>query len=171
MVYILIEESAQCWSKEELGTMKKIAFGIVALLVIITASCEGDNDIVVTFDGTECKVSGPSEIEIGEQIFVGRNLSDLDANFTVVRVATETGITWQDHLDYWEEVDNWFFELDPPWSRYVPHSMVSTEGDEEVWEYKFISEGLYAIEWWTTMDIPRDVWVCPPLEVKEAAAE
>ena len=151
--------------------MKKLALVIVALLIIFTASCESDDEIVVTFDGNECKVSGPSEIETGKQIFVTRNLTDLDTNFYVVRLATEEGKTFQDYLDYYEDRD-WLFEgKAPPWVHPAGlESLVSIDGNEEVWERNIMVGGLYMLTWFATEE-PRDIWVCPPLEVKEATTE
>lgn len=150
--------------------MKKLALGIVVLLIIIAVSCEGDNDIVLTFDGTECKVSGPSEIGTGDQIIVVKNLSGRPGTIEIDRLATETGVTWQDNLDYFGEPGSEHQVVTAPWLQLVKsRSMVSSEEDEEVWDYRFTLEGLYQIEWITLGSFPSKIWICAPLEVKEAA--
>ena len=39
------------------------------------------------------------------------------------------------------------------------------------WDYRFTLEGLYQIEWITLGSFPSKIWICAPLEVKEAAVE
>ena len=153
--------------------MRKSAFLVFALLVIITVSCEGkdEGDIIFTFDGEECTYSGPSEVDPGTHPIVQRNLTDLNAGFYIERLHTEKGKTVEDWIEYNEAIEDWYYSTPPPYVSAVgTTSYVSSNDQDAIWEWELKPGKVYVAGFYTHTE-HRDLFLCPPLEMKEGVTE
>jgi hypothetical protein len=139
----------------------------VLILAFLSASCTSNTDMVVTFDGNECKFEGPTEVEVGDQIVKEINTSGVLGRAHICR-GGEVPV-WQDTLDYIGQPGsdvNW-----PTYCLNTPHSsVVDADTNELVKEYKLRFDGQYHIIWTHNND-PFLKWPCAPFEVIEAAIE
>jgi hypothetical protein len=125
----------------------------------------------VTFDGTECTVSGSTELPPGRYSFVLKNLSEEDASLLIFRLPD--GKAFQDLLDLQSEPGEWVSK--PDWAIDAVETGVAwyKEDGGEVHTYMFINEGEYALVIWR---MPAEatqpgIWFCAPFWVKEDASE
>jgi hypothetical protein len=125
----------------------------------------------VIFDGTECTVSGSTELTAGTYSFVLKNLSEEDVIFIVRRLTD--GKTFQDLLGLQSEPGEYIPR--PDWVAPVVERGIARQKPDggEVHTYKLISEGEYAISLWSyaTATTPLRIWFCAPFWVKEAPSE
>ena len=121
----------------------------------------GPEPIVITFDGNECTVTGPTEIPTGNYPFVWNDLSEeQNSDFWVCRLLE--GKTYQDVLDLQSEPGEYF----PKESWWVhPPGYYSTTAD--VWIFIFDEAGDYFIFEATK----HNAWMCAPFTVIEAPSE
>jgi hypothetical protein len=127
----------------------------------------------VIFDGTECTVSGSTELTAGTYSFVLRDLSEEDVNVLVMRLTD--GKTFQDLLDLQSEPGEHVPRPLTDWLAPVEERGTAWQKPDggEVHTYKLINEGEYAVVLWsfaTTTTPPRD-WLCAPIWVKEVPSE
>jgi hypothetical protein len=122
--------------------------------------------IEVTFDGTECTVSGSTELPIGEYSFVYKDLSEENVPFWVARLLD--GRTFQDLLDLQSEPGEYYPK--PSWTVYPSGSWTWNESiDAGVYTFSLDKEGEYATA--VGGDFPPSLWLCAPLWVIEAPSE
>lgn len=142
-------------------------FLLILFLVFLSASCTSTTDMVITFDGNECKFEGPTEVEKGVQIVKEINTSGVVGKAHICRVGD--GPVWQDTLDYIGEPGS-----EVNWPTYCINQLSSTVVDadtnEVVKEYKLRFDGQHHIVWTYNND-PFLKWPCAPFEVIEAATE
>ena len=138
------------------------------LLVLLSSGCASDNTLNVSFDGDECVLSGPSDLETGAHLITVENSSENQGWMRICR--GDKGYVWQDILDFDfsddEDIDT---ELEwPPWCQGFPASSVaSADSNQVVYEYKLTHEGQYFVVW--EQNEPDAVWPCAPLTVQDAA--
>ena len=124
----------------------------------------GPEMIVVTFDGDECTVSGPTELPVGEHGIVLNNLTGELGNLGLGQLID--GHMYQDLLD---------LKIEPggPTNNSWVRAVITTHTWSELkgYEYSFSLDeaGEYAI--WVYGANPVSVWICAPLEVIEAPSE
>ena len=122
--------------------------------------------IVVTFDGNECTVSGPTELPTGEHSFL---LKDLSGQRQVLYVGhLLDGKTFQDLLDRQSEPG----EYVPKVSWVIHAGKIGTERIAEgelVYTFSLNKEGEHAI--YLGAADPLSLWFCAPLKVMEAPSE
>ena len=140
-------------------------------LVIGALACSVDRfdrDLVVTFDGSECLYSGPSDIETGAHMVTIKNQTELTGWLRICRA--DEGKVWQDVLDF-EFTPDPNPEGDlywPAWCEEFPvTSFVNANADNVLYEYEFVHEGQYFVIW--EKNKPEGAWPCSPLTVREAA--
>jgi hypothetical protein len=125
----------------------------------------------VIFDGTECTVSGSTELPPGRYSFVLKDLSEEDVHLFVSRLTD--GKTFQDLLDLQSEPGEYVPEQD--WLNHTvePGSAWNKPDGGEVHTYIFIEEGEYAVSLWSweTETTPMKIWFCAPFWVKEDPSE
>jgi hypothetical protein len=159
---------------------QRVIWGILATLLLVgcgaptaTLISEPSPEPIVevgevTFNGTECIVSIPTELQPGRYSFVLKNLSEEEVGFYVSRLTD--GKTFQDLLDFQNEPGD-----------YVPHhnwiknavglgSAWQKPDGGEVYSFKLISEGEYVVSVWI-LETPESegmkIWFCAPFWVKE----
>lgn len=141
---------------------------LALFLVLMSASCASDTDIVITFDGNECIYEGPTEVETGNQIIKVRNTSGANGSLDVCRI--NEGFGWQDTLDFIGEPGS-----EVEWPHYCPSgaasNVVDADSNEVVHEYKLRYAGEYHAFWKQTGPLPQKTWPCAAFDVIEAAAE
>jgi hypothetical protein len=150
-------------------TTSSIGLILVLLLVLLTG-CASDDSLKVSFDGSECVLSGPAEVEADAHLIDVQNTTEGKGWLRVCW--TKEGYTWQDILDFDftddEDVDDrieW-----PPWCLGNPSSSVaSADEDSVVYEYKLRQEGMYFFLW--EQDDPEIAFRCGPLSVVKPEAE
>jgi len=122
--------------------------------------------IVVTFDGNDCTVTGPTELPTGEHSFL---LKDLSGQRQVLYVShLLDGKTFQDMLDLQSEPGEWYPK--PSWVIHPgrrPTERIA-EG-EHLYTFVLNKEGEHSIELYASS--PRSLWFCAPLKVMEAPSE
>ena len=145
--------------------MKKFAICISLLIVtlLITACASSDEGIEIIWDGYECTVSGPTELPLGEQEFVYKNLSEEELDLWVGRFIG--GHTFQEYLDLQGEPGEYY---EPP-SWVVEPNQKGTGGDAseggEFFTLTLDIEGEYAFV--LGSGGPLSAWNCTPqLKVK-----
>ena len=156
--------------------MKKntvVKLGIVVtmlLLFFLSSACASDNTLKVSFDGNECVLSGPSDLETGAHLIEVQNTSEYQGWMRICR--GDDGYIWQDVLDHDFRDDS---DVDddiewPTWCQGFPSSSVaSVESNNVVYEYKLRQEGLYFIIW--DQNEPEAAWPCALLTVRKAVVE
>jgi len=140
------------------------------LLVIFASACSGNDNIKVTFDGDECVLSGPSDLETGAHLITVLNSSEYQGWMLICQA--DKGKVWQDILDFdYDDGADSDTELEwPPWCLGFPSSSVaSADSDQVVYEYSLRHEGQYFVVW--EQNEPDAVWPCAPLTVRTAAVQ
>ena len=116
---------------------------------------------VVTFDGTECTVSGPSEVQTGYYSFELIDTSGLNVGMWPVRL--ENGKTFQDLLDGQSEPGEWYPQ--PVW---VIHPFYFTD-EQQLLTTNLNKPGEHALD--VGSDTPQSLWFCgPPFQVVEVSS-
>ena len=144
----------------------------LALLLgtVSTAACTADNEMTLTFDGTNCVYEGPSELATGSYQITGIDTSEIQGWVSICR--GDEGYSWQDMLDHDftddDDVDK-FIEW-PSWCLAKPSkSVLESDEGRTVNEYKFRHPGLYFLLW---EEINQNAaWKCAPLTVVKATSE
>jgi hypothetical protein len=125
----------------------------------------------VVFDGTECTVSGSTELLPGGYSLVLKDLSEKDVHLLVRRLTD--GKTFQDLLKLQSEPGG--HTPMPDWVAPVVERGIAWQEPDggEVHTYELISEGEYAIILWSfaTATTPLGTWFCAPFCVSEARSE
>ena len=121
--------------------------------------------IEVTFDGTECTVSGPTELPTGDHKFVLKDLSEQNQVLYVSLLLD--GKTYQDLLDLQSEPGEYYPK--PSWVVHTKGGMRRNAKGEHVWTYSLDIEGEHAI--YLGSAFPHSLWFCAPLKVIEAPSE
>lgn len=130
---------------------------LLGLLALLTACTE--ESFTVTFDGTECTLSGPKEIKTGEYPFFVENQAEYTLWVGVWYPQGEN--TNLDFIDLQRE-PGLYFPV-PSWgifskSKYSPQ--------EDVYIYFLDEVGEYSIFLWRLED-PKHLWICPSIQVVE----
>ncbi len=132
---------------------------VLVVMVLSLGGCKSgelDQDIILTFDGEECKYEGPSVATEGDRVMTLKNTTEHESYLVVVKL--DEGKTWQDLIDFVGEPGSV-----PGWLPGVSTVMTSTDPDNpEVREYS-LQNGLYAI---FCVDFEDRIWPAAPLEVK-----
>ncbi len=136
---------------------------LLGLIALLTACTE--ESFTVTFDGTECTLSGPREINTGEYPFFVENLAeyplivyvrylqDENTNLDFVDLQREPGMLFP--IPYWAS---------PTISKYSPQEDVYIHVLDEVGEYSIsLERGMVA----NILGDTRHIWICPPIQVVE----
>ena len=121
--------------------------------------------IVVTFDGNECTVSGPTELPTGEHSFLVKDLSGQRLLLYVSRLVD--GKTFQDMLDLQSEPGEYYSK--PSWVIYPGRTSERIAEGEDLFTFSLDKEGEHAI--YLFGDWPLSLWFCAPLKVMEAPSE
>ena len=121
--------------------------------------------IEVTFDGTECTVSGPTELPTGDHKFVLKDLSEQNQVLYVSLLLD--GKTYQDLLDLQSEPGEYYPK--PRWSVHTTGGMRRNAKGENVYTFSLDIEGEHAI--YLGSAFPHSLWFCAPLKVIEAPSE
>ncbi|MGD2252168.1 MAG: hypothetical protein PVF70_04555 [Anaerolineales bacterium] len=149
------------WGKEiKMNPSRKVAsWSIMLVTILALVSCApaaADREIVITFDGQECRYEGPSVVNEGDRIITLNNIAEHDVDLTVVRI--DEGKTWQDVL---ENLDAFTIGTPPTWTTFVRTELIS---DNPAARKYTLTEGIYAIICWSTS--PLGGWPAASLEVK-----
>ena len=139
--------------------MKVWTLCVLVVMVLSLGACKSgeiDQDIMITFDGEECKYEGPSEATSGDRVMTLKNTTEHDSYLQVVKL--DEGTTWQDMLDFIGEPGS-----APGWLPGVSSVMTTAVRDNpEAREYS-LQDGLYGI---FCVDFEDRIWPAAPLEVK-----
>jgi len=123
----------------------------------------------VTFDGNDCTVSGPTELQAGEHTFIFVDHADVRGELWLVYL--EDGKTFQDHLDGQSEPGEWYPK--PSWVQY--DSRVARESqwsngkrvDTETWDLFQVGEHTILCY----VGFPQLLWFAAPVMVVEPTSE
>lgn len=123
--------------------------------------------IEVTFDGSECVVTGPTELPMGEYDFILKDLSEENVDLWVSLL--RDGKTFQDLLDRQSEPGEYLPK--PSW---VLHDSSIRRGwnesvDGEVFTFMLNKEGEHAI--YIGGYSPETLWFCAPIMIIEASSQ
>jgi hypothetical protein len=156
-------------------TRAYVVYVVIAATALAVASCsetQVGERIEVTWNGTECTVSGPAELPAGEHTFVLYDLDKQIANLAVSRLVQ--GKTFQDMLDKQDEPGEDFAW--PSWARAaILRAAPSKEADGgEVRVFFLKNEGEYAMHLRICLIdptspvgtiCPEHIWPCGSLQV------
>lgn len=121
----------------------------------------------ITFDGSECKHSIPSELEPGKYSFVLHNITEADIKFWPVHI--DEGFTIQDFRELQSEPGEWFGL--PRWAQQPPK--LAQRWDESLgglfYTFLMYEAGGYSTAVGSIN--PDRLWLCPPFQVFEASPE
>jgi hypothetical protein len=116
---------------------------------------------VVTFNGEECSVLGPTEVPTGDYNFVLKNLSDYNLRMGVVRLID--GKTFQDVVDFQGEPGRY-----TPFVPFISFPFYYTS-DHKVYTYSLDKAGEHYIG---VQDSKKThLWLCAPFQVIESRSE
>jgi hypothetical protein len=130
---------------------------LLGLLALLTACTE--KSFTVTFDGTECTLSGPREIKTGEYPFFVENLAEYTLKVYVRYLHDEN--TNLDFIGLQRE-PGMLFSI-PNWAS-PSKSLYSSQ--EDVYIHFLDDVGEYSISLERGSD-PHHIWICPPIQVVE----
>ena len=117
---------------------------------------------VVTFDGSECTVSGPGEVSTGKYNFVLNDISG-EENVRIMVARLEEGRTFQDLINIQSEPGEDF-----SYGSWISIPFMFTV-DHIVYTYYLDTPGEHAIE--VGSFVPHNLWLCAPLRVVGAPSE
>jgi len=142
----------------ELKTILLQTVIIISSLMLIIA-CKPTTEIVVTFDGEECTVSGPSVLPAGEHSFILNDISEKKVDLWVGRLLE--GKTVQDLFDEQGEPSVWWPK--PSWFYYTQQIGTEQINDNggEVWTYSLNEEAEYVIYVGIYKKDTKNLWFCP----------
>ena len=132
---------------------------IIAFSLILIIVCKPTAEIVVTFDGEECTVSGPSVLSTGSHSFILNDLSDKKVDLWIGRLLE--GKTVQDLFDeqgepsVWWPKPNWFY-----YTQQIGTEWINDNGGE-VWTYSLNEEAEYVIYVGIYKKDTKNLWFCP----------
>jgi hypothetical protein len=139
----------------------------IILIAFLLVGCSADK-IEITFDGSNCTVTGPTSLPVGEHQFVLKNLSEKNYSFWVSRLIK--GHTFQDLLDEQGEPGQYVFSL----TNWVSWSSITGfeygKNGEEIYTIYLGSEGEYAIYLFDSQ-AEEEIWLCAPLQVNKKSSE
>jgi hypothetical protein len=115
----------------------------------------------VTFDGTDCAVTGPVEVPIGDYLFSLKNESDQKVDIAVTHLID--GHTYRDLLDRQSEPGEPFVKV------YWMSQPYYFTRDHKVWNYSLDEPGEHAVL--VLKHVFEGVWICAPFDVIEATDE
>lgn len=152
----------------------RVIWSVLAVLLLVGCGSPTEEQIVVTFDGNECTVSGPSELAVGVQPFIFINSTEKTLSFNVNQLLD--GHTYQDLVD---RINQQGSKLDsggadtPEWFSmdvvvFVGIEKDETTGDETI-SLRIKKEGDYAIYLYDALQ--QTIYLCGPLTMVEAPPE
>ena len=118
---------------------------------------EKPEPISLVFDGTECTLSGPTEIPAGEHPIFVDNQAEYELNLFVRRLLD--GKTNQDFLDLQSE-SGFFFTI-PNW---VKNSLYQFSPELKTQVHFLDEAGEYVVSLERGFE-PKHIWICPPIRV------
>lgn len=144
---------------------------IIGIMMTSCANNEAGKELIATFDGNECKLTGLTELPIGEYSILHINTADYWTEFGVRKILEE-GITYQDILDLQPTPGTYFFNDPPPsWKKDFKKDMkfIQVEWDETrggyLYTYSFDSIGEYYTR---VLSITEEgYWFCGPIIIAE----
>lgn len=160
-----------------------IRYLVIGLLIVLFPSCGTPTSaptatptltpdpfaeaIEVIFDGKECVVIGPSELPVGKNSFILKDLSDKKVDIWVSLLSD--GKTFQDLVDQQNEPGEYFPK--PDW---VHHTSFIRGGwndlvEGAVFTFIFTNEGEHAI--YVGGYRPETLWFCAPIMIIEASSQ
>ena len=153
---------------------QRLIWGGLAVLLLVGCGSPSEEQLVITFDGNECVVSGPSELAVGEQPIILKNTTE--KNLTLGFNQFLDGHTYQDLVDHLNQLGG---KADisgsdrPDWVNFRATSFMGyekgeTTGEEIITLY-IKNEGDHGIELYEIAT--ETVWLCGPIEVVEAPPE
>ena len=120
---------------------------------------------VVTFDGNECTLSGPTEVPPGEYPFFINNQSDLDIPFQSVRYFQDEK-TYQDVLELQNEPGEHFAM--PGWTLEAQYYF-SAAYETNTYILDTIGEHFFYLDYnWKGISF---LWLCPPFQVVDVPSK
>jgi len=155
------------------------SFQLLALLLLVISACSSESgstattlaaptpgapvaesDYAASFDGNECAVDGPTELDPGSYSFLLTNLSDKDVDLFVIRFSPDK--TLQDAFDYQGETGRW--KPKPSWLQYTTDLGSSMTDAGEVFDIRLNVAGEHAVYVTTYYTAPneRQLWNCSP---------
>jgi hypothetical protein len=139
---------------------------LLAVVLVMTACIgnEGGNELIATFDGNDCRMTGPSELPVGEHPILSVDNSGIYAEFTCNRFLN--GKSYQDLLDA-QPSPGEFFErpsfvteiqlIDFEWNK-SRRGYVST--------FNFDTPGDYSCYFWKRQQAQSaGTWLCGPIKI------
>ncbi|MFC1527493.1 hypothetical protein ACFL5D_01955 [Candidatus Neomarinimicrobiota bacterium] len=132
---------------------------IIIFLLMLLSACTSSSEIIVTFDGKKCTMSGPSVLLIGEHSFILNDKSDKKVDLWIGRLLE--GKTVQDLYDGQGEPSVWFPK--PNWFYYTQQIGTEWINDNggEVWTYSLKEEAEYVIYVGIYQKDKKNLWFCP----------
>jgi hypothetical protein len=133
----------------------------VILIAVLVVGCNA-NKVEITFDGSNCTVTGPTSLSVGEHQFVLKNLSGKNFGFWVSRLKGDH--TFQDLLDEQGEPGRYYLSL-TNWVTLSSTTEYEYGNDgEAIYTIYLGSEGDYAIYLFDSAT-HEETWLCAPLQV------
>lgn len=135
----------------------------------IAAAQAVDAGIEVTFDGSECIVSGPTELPVGEYHFVLENLRK--PHYLLYMARFVDGKTFQDLLDLQSEPGEYVpYDSRSSWFVETINTVEWNESNSTyVYTFFLDKEGEYYIQ--LGRSVSQDLWYCGSLMVTEVPSD
>ena len=140
---------------------------VVILIAVMLVGCRADR-VEITFDGSNCTVTGPTSLPAGENQLVLKNLSEEKFGFWVSKILGDH--TFQDLLDEQGEPGRFFSSFTNRVSGGSITGLEYGENGEEIYTIYTGTEGEYAIYLYDQVS-EEYIWLCGPLQVTKSSSE
>ena len=153
---------------------RRMIWAVLAVLLLVGCGSPSEDQPVITFNGNECTVSGPSELAIGVQPFIFKNTTEKNMTLGVNQLLD--GHTYQDLVDRANQQgskSDFDGSDSPEWLNFNATAFVGYEkgesAGEEIITLSVKTIGDYAINLYDSAT--ETVWLCGPLQVVVASSE
>lgn len=150
-----------------------VIWAFLALFLLVGCGSDSEEQLTITFDGDDCTVTGPTELTVGEQLFIVRNSTEEDLSLLVSLLLD--GHTHQDLVDRVNELGSKIDFDGPNWPDFLGVSGTfagfekGESAGEELITLRIMREGDYASSLYDAFT--GNFYPCGPLEVVEAPSE
>ena len=165
---------------------KLLSLAVVALVAVAACGSDGDEsstdttvttadsaviaaDVTARFDGDQCTIEGPAELDPGQHTFLFINEADRSAEMWLQQLVD--GVTFDDAVEYMEEQGGrGVYPTKPEWMVWVPQFAPETQpvDGQRLYSHDLPADGLF-ISFGITDRAPagttdKAIWMCGPIQ-------
>lgn len=150
----------------------KNLMALAGAALVAVASCGSDSDdvnadITVTFDGAQCTVEGPAELDPGQHTFLFVDEADRSAEMWVRQLVDD--VTYDETIEYMEEQGGpGVYFSQPEWVVNVPQYAPETQpaDGQHLYSHDLPADGLFSFTIGAEDEAGTEdeaIWICGPI--------